>query len=466
MYQGKYHQPAAPSHRRRRRHNTGSRVFYIFYAALILVFVVGMAIAMHALKDYLVKFEASQPKVKCQQVFDELFSDPDWAQLYTMAGMEGTLYEDADDFAAYMQRKTEGQALTFLETSAGIDTTKKKYNVKSGTEKIAAFTLTDTTGGKSDVPDWELDTVELFFSRTGSCTIQTLPGYTVKINGVELDDSHIIRTVSTAAESYLPEGVHGYQLVELRLDGLLFTPEVTVLDESGAPVELTCDEATGTYSHALPAPELGDEERTTLSNAAQTYCKYMIGAVGRSQLRECFDETTQIYQTITTNATWMQSYASYDFGEETISDFYRYNDSLYSARVKLTLNVTRKDGTIKPYELDTAFFLSKNGEGWLVSEMTNVDISQQTTMVRLTFLNGTEQVESILVDAHSSKLTLPAVTAPAGQVFTGWYYETIAENGNKTMTLAFSPSESGSVSLGGAVLEPMTLYALFESEGA
>ena len=41
--------------------------------------------------------------------------------------------------------------------------------------------------------------------------------------------------------------------------------------------------------------------------------------------------------------------------------------------------------------------------------------------------------------------------------------------GSKTMTLAFLPDETGNVSLGGATLEPMTLYAYFENaaeEGA
>lgn len=468
MYKGKYQNANAAKRKHKkpvkRQGPVGTIIFYSLYAAMILAFVIGMSYAMTALKDWLVSFEASQPKVKSQQVFEQLFADPDWAELYTMAGCQDTAYENKDHYAAYMEKRTAGQELTFLETSAGIDRTKKKYNVKSGTEKVATFTLTDTTGGTGDVPDWQFDHVEVFFTREQSCTIHAVPGCTVLVNGVALDDSHIIKTVSTTAENYLPENVHGYQTIELRIGGLLVPPEITVLDENGAEAGLVYDEETATYTYDRPTSKLTDAEYQTLLTAAQTYCKYMIGASKKSDLKACFDEDSQIYNTIVSNDTWMQSYTGYDFGTEVITDFFRYSDSLYSARVKLTLDVTRKNGTIKQYELDSTFFLTLSDERWLVTEMTNVDVQQITTMVRLTYMNGTEQIESLMVDALSSSLTPPTVTAPAGQVFTGWYSETVDANGNKTMTLAFLPDEDGRVSLGDTVLEPMTLYALFESE--
>ena len=127
--------------------------------------------------------------------------------------------------------------------------------------------------------------------------------------------------------------------------------------------------------------------------------------------------------------------------------------------------MTRKNGNVKQYELDSTLFLTKSEEDWLVTEMTNVDVQQQTTLVRLTYRNGAETLESLMADANSSSLTPPSVTAPEGQIFSGWFYETLGEDGSKTMTLAFLPDETGNVSLGGATLEPMTLYALFESEG-
>ena len=88
-------------------------------------------------------------------------------------------------------------------------------------------------------------------------------------------------------------------------------------------------------------------------------------------------------------------------------------------------------------------------------------------MVRLTYMNGNELIHTELVDAATGKLTPPAVTIPEGKVFSGWFTETVDENGNKTMSLAFLPDENGNVTLPvDNMLEPMTLHALFEKEAA
>ena len=68
-----------------------------------------------------------------------------------------------------------------------------------------------------------------------------------------------------------------------------------------------------------------------------------------------------------------------------------------------------------------------------------------------------------MVDAEAGSLTLPAVTAPEGKEFTGWFIETVGENGVTTMELAFQPTEDGTVRLpADSVLEPMTLFALYQ----
>ena len=100
---------------------------------------------------------------------------------------------------------------------------------------------------------------------------------------------------------------------------------------------------------------------------------------------------------------------------------------------------------------------------YIVTNMTNVDTQEQLEQVRLTFVNGTEQLSSVFVNAKQQTLNLPAVTAPEGKTFAGWAVQTTDAKGNITMTLKFTPDENGQVHLAAdTVLEPMTLYALFE----
>ena len=94
--------------------------------------------------------------------------------------------------------------------------------------------------------------------------------------------------------------------------------------------------------------------------------------------------------------------------------------------------------------------------------MINSNPQETVTNVRLTFISEDQMLRSELVDAESTKLTLPEVTAPEGKTFAGWFTQTINESGSTTMELVFEPSEDNTVRLSGTVLEPMTLYALFQ----
>ena len=163
------------------------------------------------LRDY----EASQPTVKAQQVFDQLFTNPQWGDIYASAGAQDTLYENKDAFAAYMEQKVGGQSLNYLETSAGLSGG-KKYVIRLGDEKLATFTLTDRNkdtqaadplGKLAKIPDWQLSAVEVIIDRTETYRIIRLNGHKTLVNGVELEDDHTIQKAGTLASEYLPEGV-------------------------------------------------------------------------------------------------------------------------------------------------------------------------------------------------------------------------------------------------------------------
>lgn len=473
MYKGKFTATAvdedAPKEytgKKKRKTSRGTIVFYSIYLLLILAFMVGMSFVLNALRNWLVSYEAAQPETKCQQVFQELFADPDWEHLYTLAGVKDTVFEDSTAYASYMKERVGDTSLSYVETSAGLSGD-KKYVVRAGSDKVATFTLT-ADNKDAEIPDWRLGTVEVFFHRDLDITIMVAPDCSVAINGVTLDDSYTLRTVTTTAEEYLPEGVHGYRIKQLYADGFLVAPSVTVTDAAGLPVELDYDSEERVYFQRISdQTTIGDGEYATVLTAAKTYCQFMIGAVKKNALQSCFDVNAPIYTTIVKNDTWMQSYAGYDFGEEVITDYYRYSSDLYSAKVTLTLNVTRGDGSVKPYNLNTTFFLTRTDDTWLVTEMTNVDVQTQTVLVRLQYMQDDTLLLSELVDASVNTLTPPAVTAPDGQVFSGWFTQTLDEDGNKTMSLTFEPDGNGVVTLNpDGELEPMTLYALFHGEGS
>ena len=473
MYQGKFNQAEATAKRvtkkKKRGMSKNGKIFTCCLLAFVLIFVVALTFVMGALQDWLVRFEASQPTSKAAEVFQQVFADPDWEQIYELSGETDTEYVNKTAYAAYMDKLTEGKTINYIETSAGLSGD-KKFIVRANGIRFATFTLAKADPN-AEIPVWELTDVELLINRkdlapeppmvqTMNFSVVTIPGYTVTVNGKVLADTDIIRTVTTKAETYLPEDVHGYRLVEYGIYGVDEAPGVTVTDPDGNEVELSFDDQTGIFSHEITTAEIGEAEQTAMVNAATAYCEYMIGK-NKGNLRKYFDSNKETYSTIIKNETWMQSYASYKVGEATVTEYYRYADKLFSARISLTLRVTRKDSSVKEYPLDTTFFVEKQGDSWKVIEMTNVAVQEQMTDVRLTYMLDNEVVHTEMVAADSRSITTPEAPAVEGKTFLGWFTKSVDAEGNTTMSLAFAPNENNTVTLG-ADLEPMVVYAWYE----
>lgn len=440
----------------------GSLAFYGIYLALILIFFIVIAIAMGALKDWLVSFQTAQPEAKSQQVFRQLFADPDWDELYTLARPNEAQSDAKDVYEAYMEEQIGDDKLSYIETSAGLSGG-KKYFVLHGKKVVATFTLT-ADDPNAQIPNWQLGSVEVFFSRNLSYNIMALPGQTVTVNGKELDDSYITRVTSTTAEKYLPQGEHGFRTMEYTIDGLMAKPDVVVTDKDGNAVEMTFDEVSGTFMQTLPEmPEIAQDEYDVVLGAAKAYTEFMIVG-GTTGLRKYFDSSSTIYKTITGGMIIRQDYYNYKFNEEVITDYYKYRDGLFSANILLVTEVNNKYG-VKKFEVDCTFIYQKVNGKWVVYDMLNVKIQEKVEEVRLTFQDAEGNIlSSELVKSDITSLKLPAITTPAGMVFDGWYEQTMDDQGNvSNLTKRFVPDENGSVSLIGAeALHHMVLVPQFK----
>ena len=464
----------AASAARKRKRARNSRIFYSIYFAFIVLAICALLLLMTPLHNWLVKFEASQPDTQCQQVYDVLFADPDWGVLYDLAGLEATEFEGKEEFIHYMTVKTanaKNPELTYSETSAGLSGD-HKYLVYLDDEKVASFMLNDVTPEGAEYSQWQLGTVELFFTRQQSTTVERLPGYTVLINGVALSDDYTVRTVFTKAEEYLPEGIHGYYREYQYIEGLLVHPAtVEVVDVNGETIPLIFDMDNNIYKLDIQetANMTTDEEQIVL-NAAKANALYSIRAINAGDLRKYFDPNTQIYKDICNTPTFIQSYNSYAFDESvsSVTDFYRYSEELFCARVTLQLDITRKDGSIKSLEMNTTYFMTQNAVGnYMVTNITNVELQQVIEQVRLSFEVDGTLMETRFADSSAQTIAVPRPVAPDGKVFKGWATQTVGSDGKITRTIVFIPGEGGIAQVPtDLVLEPMTLYAVFETEAS
>ena len=460
----------------------GSVIFYTIYFLFILAFVLATYLGLSWLHGWLSDFEAAQPTLKAQQVFQEVFTDPDWGALYEAAGAKDSPYEGKQQYVNYMEEKVGDTKLTYVETSAGLDKTKKKFIVKLGDEKVATFTLTDKNkvGNMdlgsltkledikdiADIPEWQLGAVEVFFERVGTYRIVKMADHTAYVNGVALDDTFTIQQATTVAEKYLPADAKGFVLCTQQVDGLMETPTVTITTKDGKDVEVTYDETTRTFTARTESNTMSDDQSKVALEAAKIYSLWMIDEEhDRGAVAKYFDPATDAYgRIVKSTELWMQNHAGYRFENDSVTDYARYSDSVFSVRVKTDLIVTRMDGTEKVYAFNQSMFFHKNEAGkWLCFESTNVDVSEPVGKVRLTFMQGDVQLTTEFYETDAKQVITPSLPVPEGQVFSGWVTVTENENGDTVYNVEFQPAEDGTVNLpDGNTLRPMTLYALFQ----
>ena len=454
----------APQPKQKRGPRLHTIVFYSLYFLFIAAFFFGLHLVMGELDGFLVKYEAAQPDARSQEIFAQYFSQPDWSQLYDVAGMSGTQYDGKDSFVSYMQTMVGDEQLTFVETSMGLSKD-KKYFVRMGEENIGSFSLGNVAGAVA-IPEWDLCGMEFFIDYERDVTVDSYPGYTVKVNGVALDDSHIIRTTTTRAEEYLPEGLHGMRTVRYYLDGLLVAPAVSVVNEAGEEVTLSYDAERNAYTHETNFNSISDEQKKAFEKATEIYGRFMITDVSKQTLGKYF--VGKSYDAITqAELTFIQTYTGFEFTPAKITEFFAYSDTFCSARISRTLEVTRKNGTVKEYDINTTYFMEKQEGGWMVVDITNTDVQTGSAQVRLRFMKDGQLVESQMLDAKEQVIIPPEVEIPEGKQIKGWFLETVDENGKKAMTLAFQTNDFGEVFLpAGYELEPMTVHVLFENKEA
>ena len=250
------------------------------------------------------------------------------------------------------------------------------------------------------------------------------------------------------------------------MTGLLTVPTVEIRDAQGQALGVTYDAETGTFSQEMTAEELPEERRTLALKAIETYALYMSGKATRGDVGKYFDKNSETYASIMeADLNWVQKGSDYTFTDETVTDYRTHGEEIFSVRVSVDLNITRKeDGSVKTTDITQSMFFAKNASGdWVCYEMTAVDATVWLEEVRLVFMKDGEVLSDAFVDAESTTVICPLVSAPEGQTFKGWTVEAKDESGRPVLRLMFAPDENGVMNLpSGTVLIPMVLSPLFE----
>ena len=445
----------------------GGVIFYTLYFLFIFLFFVAVYFGLNWLQAWLVDYEAAQPTAKSEEVFHQLFDDPDWGALYEAAGIADTVYEGKDAFVVYMEDLVGDKELTYQLTSSGLSKD-KKYFVNLDGKRLAYFTLRDANNStsKTDIPDWSLNEVGLFYERANGYRIQTVDGHVPYVNGIALTDDHIIQLSSLKEDDtgFLPAGAVTAKTSIYEVTNLIAEPVITVRDSSGGEMEVIYDDASGMYVEQTQTIAISEAERDVALKALKVYAKYQIKEASAGDVSVYFDVSSSAYKSIMqTVLTWTKGNNGISFANDSVTNYCRYSDTMFSAYVTTELTIKLTDGGTQTKPINSTLLFTKMGGSWKVTKMTNMNIAEVVGKVRLTFMNGDVVLSNDFYNIESESLSTPLISVPDGKVFSGWYRETVKDNGAREQFLVFVPDENGDVTIpSGTTLEPMVLYPLFE----
>ena len=470
----------------RRGPRLGGVIFYTLYFLFIFLFFVATFFGLQRLQGFLVEYEGAQPTTKSAEVFHQLFDDPDWGALYDAAGIADTAYEGKEAFVTYMENLVGDQELTYQLTSTGMSED-VKYFVKLGDKRLAYFTLTGgekntsfnfyklfeylaTPGSSSDIAEWRLGEVSLFYERANGYQIQTVDGHVPQVNGIALTDDHVIQMSAMKDDStgVLPTGYSSAKTSVYEITGLIAEPVITVVDSNGSQMEVVYEEATGMYVEQFETIAISEAEKNVALEALKVYAKYGVKAASGAEVSKYYDSTGSAYKGITqTVLEWTKPNNGINFDKDTVTNYCRYGDTMFSVYATTEMTIKLTDGGTQVKNINATLLFEKKGGSWKVTKMTNADVAETVGKVRLTFMNGDTVLSKDFYDMESTSLDTPMLSIPAGKVFSGWYTETIQDNGSRVQNLVFVPDENGEVTIpSGTTLKPMTLYPLFEDAAA
>ncbi len=407
--------------------------------------------------------KAASAEQKSVEVFSLLFGNPDWNLLHTMAGIQDTPFEGQESFARYMTGVLGSGRLYYMETAPDF-AGQCKYQIVCGERVIGTFSMVNDNG------IWKLGSVNLVTPRTHSVVITKDPDSVAYVNGVRLDESYRIRYTETLAEDSLPQGCHGYRMEQMMVSDLLTEPQITVVDASGAPVDMIFDEQTQSYVPLRPVsqPEISEPNMQLALNAAQACAAFAIRGNTTADLRQFFDPDSAAYQAVCDTPALLEGCDHYSFDESAtrVTNYREYGTEAFSVTITLKLDAAQANGDAQSFDFTWHFLLTRNYAGaFMISEISEQSFHTTRQQVRLTAILDGEVLETKMLSSDTAVIKMPRVTTPDGMEFAGWAERIVHEDGTQTMAILFAPNAGGMVFLpNGTELEPMTLHAVFRAK--
>ncbi len=356
------------------KHKKRIPIFYAVYFICIILAVIAVHIGIGIAQTYLADYESARPQYEAERIFEKYYASGDFSELVSKCDVPLSPYETKDALCRYLSSFTEGKSVSFSAITTGLDTS-IRYIVKADGIKFSSFTLNESERKtEKGFTLYEVTDFELYCSPVESVSVTVPRGYTVLVNGVELDDSLLTGTETKDKScDFMPAGVEGIVYVEYRADGLYLPPDnVSVKAPDGRECPLTSLDNGALHADVLYSESLAAEHREYVIEAAKAISMYMQNDAMFRTPAVYLDPQSELYGNLRTSETYFViKHNSYDFENVRVSEFYEYDENTFSCRIAFTHVLKRTAAEDYRDYIDITYFLRRVDDKFLIYNRYN-----------------------------------------------------------------------------------------------
>lgn len=354
----------------KRRKAKGFKEFLMIYSGVLgVVILITWFLLYGLLKDY----EAGRPATTMDNIISQ-FTVDNVEKLLDDSGVTYSEFENNQVVAEYLKSKlTEGTA-TYKKKSGEYSEDNPVYVVYAGDTAIAKVTLSADGKNGHNFTKWKMGAISFdgYADKKNSkaFTLNVPKGAQVTLNNVTVAASYI-----TADDQQFDPCKHVSDYVTppvntvYTIPGLLVQPQISV-KLGGVELEITSDTKNNTYTAKYPSDDaLLAQQQDYIKTIAESYGKYIINRGSLSTLSGYMLGYAKEYVS-DIPAVWAFLYGktyTYEFQNESITNFCKYSDDCFSCDVYYDLYVDYKTGNTT-YNTSLTYTFVKTGGKWYVAD--------------------------------------------------------------------------------------------------
>ncbi len=303
-------------------------LFYKIYFAVIALFAVALTVGLFMLNGWLKTYEAKQPENVVENVISTYIKDGKFCEMRDKAGLKLSAYENDDSVKAFFDATLKDKEITFASVSKRIEGSDLAFGISADNEKFMNLYLKKTENG-----GYEPLSAEFEAALYKSIKITTPANAEIKINGIDLaDDSRVDLASPKISDNYLSGEIIKKQHADI--DNLICgEPQISVADT----FTVTAADG-GIYAVTLSAEDPSAAAIKDFAlNAAKTCSSFLQKDASAAELRKYLATDTEYYKNVSTSyITYVAKHKGFRFDDAEVSELHKFNDNLYSCRIKMT----------------------------------------------------------------------------------------------------------------------------------